>query len=344
MQCKKPIFQKVECPPGKSTKILKSEEQTYVFKTVEQSVLDKKTDHPLFRLEGVTPLHVRGDSLHILYSRGVANHLAGSLFHYVISLLGQCICQNDKPQGVNAMWHNQAFQSFSLLGGKSSRDQAFSSLLGSSPERTSWPCRGSCPYHNDWSHPCLQSSCHALWQYGCLSDTIGICHWTELCEKVLWCLPGSEQLGFDKRQKAVSYHPQVSLCFLHLFQNTKFLNFRVHHNFRSEDYVGKVSQLAHSCSFGAKPTRVPAKLVDKYRIPLHLQLTKPGFGYSEEATETWQTFLSGSRVFEFWMGWSLTKGPIAAWSLTKGHCALGYGLWQKDHYGMVFDQRVISCT
>ena len=51
---------------------------------MEQSVLDKKTDHALFKLKGVTPLHVRGDSLHILYSRGVANHLAGSLIHYVI--------------------------------------------------------------------------------------------------------------------------------------------------------------------------------------------------------------------------------------------------------------------
>ena len=68
----------------KVSRLWKSEEQTYHFKTVEESVLDKKTDHPLFSLDGITPLHVRGDSLHILFSRGVANHLSGSLIHYVI--------------------------------------------------------------------------------------------------------------------------------------------------------------------------------------------------------------------------------------------------------------------
>lgn len=75
--CQRPVYKKELAPPGKSTKILKSEEQTYHFKTVEESVLDKKTDHPLFSLDGITPLHV-------LFSRGVANHLSGSLIHYVI--------------------------------------------------------------------------------------------------------------------------------------------------------------------------------------------------------------------------------------------------------------------
>ena len=63
----------------------------------------------------------------------------------------------------------------------------------------------------------------------------------------------------------------------HLFKETRHLNFRAHHNFRAEDFVGQISQLGHSCSFGVRSTRLPSKLVDKYRILLHLQLTKPGF-------------------------------------------------------------------
>ena len=55
------------------------------------------------------------------------------------------------------------------------------------------------------------------------------------------------------------------------------MNFRIHHNFRSEHFVGQISQLGHSCSFGVKSTRVSVKLMEKYRILLHLQLTRPGF-------------------------------------------------------------------
>jgi len=41
-------------------KVLKSEEQDFEYTTVGQSVLDKRTDHYLFRVPEVTPLHVRG--------------------------------------------------------------------------------------------------------------------------------------------------------------------------------------------------------------------------------------------------------------------------------------------
>lgn len=48
-----------------------------------QALLDKRSKHPLFTLEGVSTALVRHDSLHILYSRGVASHLAGSLLFYL---------------------------------------------------------------------------------------------------------------------------------------------------------------------------------------------------------------------------------------------------------------------
>ena len=95
------------------------------------------------------------------------------------------------------------------------------------------------------------------------------------------------------------------------FENTKYLNFSLHHSFRFKDYVGKPCQLAHSCSFGNKPTKVPTKLMGKYRLKV----------------------LSGILVFEFLMGWFLTKGPIVAWALTKGPAwsltkgPLCFGIW-----------------
>ena len=79
----KPSFKGKECPEGKSVKLLREEQQRYVYVTPDQALLDKRSSHPLFSIPGVTTAVVRGDSLHILYSRGVGSHLAGSLLHYL---------------------------------------------------------------------------------------------------------------------------------------------------------------------------------------------------------------------------------------------------------------------
>ena len=312
------------------------------------AVLDKKTGHPLFQLEGVTPLHVRGDSLHILYSRGVANHLAGSLIHYVIcfdwpkreelsanqrlqTLFGR-IKELFSEANVSARMTNlrvpmlcdttKPFKVFPCLEAKVAETKHFLPCLEAVLKELLDPAE-------DPIHITMIAAIHAFNQ--------AVMHFDNM-DAFLTPLEYATGQNFVKRffdayqdlnswaltkGRKLFHITHKFHSALHLFKNTKFLHFRVHHNFRSEDYVGKVSQLAHSCSFGAKPTRVPAKLMDKYRILLHLQLTKPGFGYSEEATETWQKVLSGSLVFEFLMAWPLTKGP--AWSLTKG--SLCFGIW-----------------
>ena len=53
---------------------------------------------------------------------------------------------------------------------------------------------------------------------------------------------------------------------------------RMHHNFKAEDFVGQISVVGHSVSFGNAATRVCQKFTQKYLILLHLQLTRPGFG------------------------------------------------------------------
>ena len=44
---------------------------------------------------------------------------------------------------------------------------------------------------------------------------------------------------------------------LHLFRNTRFSNFRAHHNYKAEDFGGQISGLGRSCSFGVKAPRIP---------------------------------------------------------------------------------------
>ena len=62
--------------------------------------------------------------------------------------------------------------------------------------------------------------------------------------------------------------------FIHLLWNSKFLNPKRHWNFKGEDFVGRISRMAHSISFGVSSTRVSSKLCIKYRLFFHFLLTR----------------------------------------------------------------------
>ena len=62
--------------------------------------------------------------------------------------------------------------------------------------------------------------------------------------------------------------------FMHLLWGSKYLNPRVSWCFAGEDYVGQIAKLGHSVSMGVSATRIPLKLAPKYRILLHLHLTR----------------------------------------------------------------------
>ena len=60
----------------------------------------------------------------------------------------------------------------------------------------------------------------------------------------------------------------------HLGDNFLYMNPKYHWTFKAEDFVGKISKLAHSCSFGVGKHKLSAKLMQKYRIMVHLALTR----------------------------------------------------------------------
>ena len=62
--------------------------------------------------------------------------------------------------------------------------------------------------------------------------------------------------------------------FMHLLENSRYLNPTRHWNFRGEDFVGHISRMCHSISFGVSSTRVSFKLCQKYRVHMHLLLTR----------------------------------------------------------------------
>ena len=110
------------------------------------------------------------------------------------------------------------------------------------------------------------------------------CPCTRPCQKVLWPCQSTESCS--TLHKFHTAH--------HLIRNAQNLNLRMHHNFKAEDFVGQISVVGHSVSFGNAATRVCQKLTQKYLILLHLQLTRPGFGtLAEDDADPWTHWQNG---------------------------------------------------
>ena len=65
--------------------------------------------------------------------------------------------------------------------------------------------------------------------------------------------------------------------FMHMVENGVHMNPKESMNFRSEDFVGQLARLGHSCSMGVRSTKLSSKIIPKYLVLLHFQLTRPGF-------------------------------------------------------------------
>ena len=62
--------------------------------------------------------------------------------------------------------------------------------------------------------------------------------------------------------------------FWHLVQNAKWTNPRFTWCYGGEDLVGKISNLGMSCTRGTAVFHVPAKLMEKYRLAVHVEWTR----------------------------------------------------------------------
>ena len=76
-----------------------------------------------------------------------------------------------------------------------------------------------------------------------------------------------------KGSKSFHMVPKHHMCY-HMAQNFKFLDPKYAWAFQSEDFVGEVSKLAHSCSFGVAKSKRSMKVARKYRFMMHRALHK----------------------------------------------------------------------
>ena len=85
----------------------------------------------------------------------------------------------------------------------------------------------------------------------------------------------SDQSGEEYMWHKVFKHHMA----VHLAHNFKFMNCKFNWCFKSEDFVGKISIIAHSVCFGVKSTAITQKLMEKYRLLMYIKFAR---GHSED--------------------------------------------------------------
>jgi hypothetical protein len=60
----------------------------------------------------------------------------------------------------------------------------------------------------------------------------------------------------------------------HLVQASKYMNPKLHRCYAGEDFVGKISRLAHTCLPGLASFKLSHSLFEKYNLGMHLRITK----------------------------------------------------------------------
>ena len=81
--CSQPFTKGLPCSNGKSFKLLKEEEQKYVYMDTAAALVKDRSSHSLFSVPGLATRMVRHDGLHALFVRGVCSHLVGSIVHFL---------------------------------------------------------------------------------------------------------------------------------------------------------------------------------------------------------------------------------------------------------------------
>ena len=263
----------------------------------------KKGIHPIFTLPGVSTQMVKGGCLHILFSHGVLSHFLGSVLHTMVYYEGpgkRCavppgdrlgkifthvqkhyseqgcqsrmtnlklsmICDPQKPNATWASLDSKASEckhlSFALLP-----------VVREAFEKSAKP-------HEKQIVEALETITEliTLWDNADTTLTSDEFNYSTLLgERFFMIYHDLNQWAADEGRSAFHVVHKFH-TFLHTIQQAKYLNPKLNTCWRGEDYVGHLSKLAHSVSFGVKSTRITQKVALKYRILMHLLLTRKDF-------------------------------------------------------------------
>ena len=288
-----------DAPLEKWVKNLKPDLQNFNRVTHAMSVESPPSDHPLFGVPGVTSLMVRGDALHILYTKGVYGHLLGSILHYIcwkngpgrpqvvapckrLALIFTNIQKHYKELGSNTRLTNLRLSMFTSEKTPHA-NHAFLTAKGAECKHLAPALKKVCDDVFDIDNPVEKNMISALEGLIAVSDMFDTADvipsngdWLIMMAHINLFFDSYDALnawalaeGRNLFHVVMKHH-----TLLHLIENAQFLNPKITWCFKSEDYVGKISRIGHSVAMGVRSTKLSEKVMAKYILMLHLCFTR----------------------------------------------------------------------
>ena len=300
--CQQPLTKGKPCPEGKSFKLLREEEQAFEYLSHAEALTKGMEQHPLFQIEGLSTKMVRHDGLHVLFAKGVCSHLCGSILHVLCHLDGKGK-QSVKPSDRLALIFSQVQEQY--------KKQKTATRLTNL--KLSMVCDVKKPHKEYPKLDCKAAECKHFMPALLPVIKAMLDSTDEVHQHIVHALSSMVDLiklfddagmFLDKRtyskarklarqffssyswlnewaEEADRYLFHITMKFHtcgHMIQSSCDINPRCCWNFRSEDFVGRMSTLGSSVVHGVKSTRLCCKINDKYQVLLHLQLDRLGFG------------------------------------------------------------------
>ena len=283
--------------PTKSWRELRSTKWGWTTKTVEE-VRACPPDHLFFHLNSVTSKTVCHDPLHVLFSKGILAHMLGSVLHTLcFPQKGRQIVPPKQRLGIIFSRVQEIYHDTNPASRITNLHLSMFMDENSHWQQGSWPFLKTKASETKHLLPCLAvisaevsdgsevderrtAALVAIHNYVRLMDTAGIVPtvaegeaFETLCYEFLghyqWLHNWAQ--GHDRPE----YHITSKFhMFVHMSQNAKYLNPRFFWCFKAEDYVGRISTIAHSVSMGVRSTLISIKLCSKYRFCIHLRLDR----------------------------------------------------------------------
>ena len=286
---------------GKYFKNLEVDTQAFTRVTHAHALAHPCSSNPLFHaIPGLSTKFVRGDALHICFVHGVYSHLLGSVLHYMCWFNpGR---QKKNPQErLAVVWEalQKAYKELesptrltnlklSMFTDPKNPHSSYPSLsIKGSEAKHMLPaflvvCR-SLLQADLYQERCMLDCMEHLQQVVDLYSDADIILTTAEWEKVFTLGKGFLNIysmlnAWAQEQERLLFHKVYKHhSFQHMLENSRWLNPRCHWCFSNEDFVGKISLLTYSISSGVSATRLSVKVAPKYRVLLHLLLTREDF-------------------------------------------------------------------
>ena len=283
-------------------KTIEMDKQNFKYTSNSEAAENPPSNHPLFhQVPGLTTKFVRGDALHILWVHGIYSHLIGSVLHYLVYHDGPGRQKKSPQERLSLVW--AALQKAYEETQPTTRvtNLKLSMFVDPAKPHAAHPALSLKGSESKHFLPAFLQVCKSLlkkdiWHESCMLDAMQnmqqLVDVYNRADVIPTAAEYKDAMTFAKgfldtysflrdwalEEGKLLFHVVHKFhTFQHLAENSKFLNPKASWCFACEDFVSQMYQLVFSISPGVRSSKLCKKVGPKYRILVHLLLTRDNF-------------------------------------------------------------------